>query len=190
MQSVMRALLTRCLTWLALAGLYIAPVTAQTWDSLLSTIRRKFPGVRQLSTQELAAWLADTSRPTPILIDSREPREFAVSHLPHARHAPSLAAVQTLNLPKSQPIVVYCSVGYRSSALAEKLVQAGFSQVANLEGSIFAWANEGRPVYRGTNTVNEVHPYDSKWGQLLDPRWHPAPSPPQPANSPSPPRSP
>lgn len=182
----MRALLARCLTWLALAGLYIAPVTAQTWDSLLSTIRRKFPGVRQLSTQDLAAWLADPSRPTPILIDTREPKEFAVSHLPHARHAASLAAVQALNLPKSQPIVVYCSVGYRSSSLAEQLTQAGYSQVANLEGSIFAWANEGRPVYRGTNTVTEVHPYDAKWGQLLAPRSHPSRPDAQPAHSPPP----
>lgn len=172
----MRAVLARCLTWLALAGLYIAPVSAQTWDSLITTIRRKFPGVRQLTTRELAAWLADTQRPAPILIDARDPKEFAVSHLLKAHNATSVDAVQTLNLPKSQPIVVYCSVGYRSSALAEKLAEAGFTQVANLEGSLFAWANEGRTVYRGTNAVAEVHPYDAKWGQLLDRRWHPSPA--------------
>jgi len=174
----MRAIFARCLTWLALAGLYIAPVTAQTWDSLLSTIRRKFPGVRQLSTRELAIWLADPSRPSPVLIDARDPKEFAVSHLLHAHNATSVDAVQALNLPKSKPIVVYCSVGYRSSALAEKLAQSGFTQVANLEGSLFAWANEGRPAFRGTNAVAEVHPYDAKWGQLLDRRWHPSPASP------------
>ncbi len=174
----MRAILARCLTWFALAGLYLAPVSAQTWDSLITTIRRKFPGVRQLTTRELAAWLADTQRPAPILIDARDPKEFAVSHLLHARNADSVDAVQALNLSKTQPIVVYCSVGYRSSALAEKLTGAGFTQVANLEGSLFAWANEGRPVYRGTNTVEEVHPYDAKWGQLLDRRRHPSPTPP------------
>lgn len=171
----MRAALARFLTWLTLAGLYLAPVTAQTWDSLLVTIRRKFPGVRQLSTRELADWLANTNRPAPVLIDARHPREFAVSHLPGARHATSTTAVRALALPPHQPLVVYCSVGYRSSALAEKLAQAGFTQVANLEGSIFAWANEGRPVFRGTNAVPAVHPYDAKWGQLLDQRHHPTP---------------
>ncbi len=169
----MRALFARCLTWIALALLSIAPVTAQTWDSLLVMIRRKFPGVPQLSPRELAEWLADTNRPAPVLIDARDAREFAVSQLAGARNATSVAAVQALKLASDQPIVVYCSVGYRSSALAEKLAKSGFTRVSNLEGSIFAWANEGRPVHRGTDRVRQVHPYDTKWGELLDHRWHP-----------------
>ena len=64
-------------------------------------------------------------------------------------------------------MIVYCSVGYRSSALAEKLQRAGFTNVANLEGSLFQWANENRPLHRGTNTVREVHGYSRKWSGLL-----------------------
>ena len=50
----------------------------------------------------------------------------------------------------------------------ERLAAEGFTQVHNLDGSLFQWANEGRPVYRDGRVVEEVHPYDDKWGVLLD----------------------
>ena len=64
-------------------------------------------------------------------------------------------------------IVTYCSVGYRSAGVAQRLRAAGFTQVYNLEGSLFRWANEGRPLYRGDTLVHQVHPYDRVWGTLL-----------------------
>lgn len=70
-------------------------------------------------------------------------------------------------------IVVYCSVGYRSSRLARQLRTRGVKNVFNLEGSLFKWANEGRPVYRGSERVQEVHPFDEDWGELLDESLHP-----------------
>jgi len=163
-------------TLLALAALYALPISAQTWDDLLATIRRRFPSVRQLSTQQLADWLTDPKRQSPLLIDARASEEYAVSQLRDARHATSVREVRDLNLSTSQPIVVYCSVGYRSSALAEKLQQAGFTNVANLEGSLFRWANEGRPIFQGTQPVKHVHPFDAKWGQLLQSPLHPPPT--------------
>jgi rhodanese-related sulfurtransferase len=154
-----------------LAMLYFWPINAQTWESIREAIRKKFPAVKQLSTDELVRWLADTNRPAPLLIDARNKEEFAVSHLQNARHLDSVKAVGELAKSNSGPLVVYCSVGYRSSALAEKLQRAGFTNVFNLEGSIFAWANEGKPVYRGQEKLSpaKVHPYDKKWGALLKP---------------------
>jgi rhodanese-related sulfurtransferase len=162
--------------WWALGVLYLSPVTAQTWTELLPTIRRRFPEVRQLSTQELADWLGPKPRPgpKPVLIDVRPAAEHGVSHLEGAVRASTVGAVRALGLEESRPLVVYCSVGYRSSELGVRLIRAGFTNVFNLEGSIFAWANEGRPVYRGTNRVAEVHPFDRRWGVLLDRKWHPA----------------
>lgn len=153
---------------LSLGLTYFSPVTSGTWDSLLHAIRRRFPTVRQISTAELAAWLEDPQKSPPVLIDARHRWEFEVSHLPGARHATSVGAARRLGLMPQQPIVVYCSVGYRSSALAEKLRRAGFPNVANLEGSIFAWANEGRKLLRGTREVTRVHPYNARWGELLE----------------------
>jgi rhodanese-related sulfurtransferase len=177
----MNNLRQRIAAFCGLFALYVSPVSAQTWDTLRQNIRKRFPDVRQLSTQQLADWLADSNnRPSPILIDVRRIEEFKVSHLPGAHWADTVKAVRALPRPDSRPIVVYCSVGYRSSALAGELQKAGLTNVWNLEGSIFAWANEGRPVHRGREPLvpPKVHPYDKKWGQLLnkdlrDPRSQP-----------------
>ena len=138
------------------------------WPSLKRAIRDRFPGVRQISTEDLRAALA---RGDPlVLIDARADAEYRVSHLQGARNAETVAqAVRMLaRTPRDHAVVVYCSVGYRSSALARGLMRAGYTRVANLEGSIFEWANKGLPVYRGDEQASVVHPYDANWGTLLD----------------------
>ncbi len=66
------------------------------------------------------------------------------------------------------PVVAYCSVGYRSAGLADGLGQHGYTRVCNLEGSLFQWANEGRPLVDADGRVNVVHPYGEPWSDLLD----------------------
>jgi hypothetical protein len=47
--------------------------------------------------------------------------------------------------------------------------EAGYTNVANLEGSIFKWANEGRAlVGPGGSPTRAVHEYDATWGGLLE----------------------
>lgn len=129
-------------------------------------IRRQFPTVQSLTTQELAQW--QNQKPQPLLLDARNAAEYQLSHIQQAQHIdpqqPDLSA-----LPKSPEtaIVVYCSVGYRSAKVAAKLAQAGYKHVYNLEGSIFQWVNEGRPVFQDNKATTQVHPYDRRWGQLL-----------------------
>jgi len=134
-------------------------------------IRVLFPTVRQLQTSALAEWLADADRPPPVLLDVRRPEEFAISHLPKAiRVDPNSAAAKLI--PKFQPnreVVVYCSAGSRSSALAARLQRAGFLHVHNLEGSIFQWANEARPLEQEGKPVKVVHPYSQMSAKLLIP---------------------
>ncbi len=107
---------------------------------------------------------------TPLLLDVRAKPEFEVSHLHNARLATSLkmALAALESTPKDAPIVAYCSVGLRSADLAHQLMQRGYTNVANLEGSIFEWANSGLPVYRGTEVEKTVHPFNGKWGKLLN----------------------
>lgn len=140
-----------------------------SWPTVNRAIRNEFPNVEQLSTQQLSDWLS-TSAPPPLLLDIRQPEEYAVSHLQHAQRATTLeeALGQLEDTDPNQKIVVYCSVGYRSSALAEQLIEAGYPNVYNLEGSLFAWANEDRPLYQGAEQVQQVHPYNQNWGQLLE----------------------
>ncbi len=135
-------------------------------------INRKFPSVTWLTTKELARWLNDPDRLQPTLLDARTQAEYKLSHLPQAEridpHHPNIEAIVS---SKDAPVVVYCSVGYRSASVAQQLAQAGFSRVYNLEGSIFQWANEGHPIYHNGYPTTLVHPYDPLWGKLLKPQY-------------------
>lgn len=106
----------------------------------------------------------------PILLDAREPEEYAVSHIQGARNIGfEDFDLDTLDdIDKDAPIVIYCSVGYRSEKIGEKLQRAGFKNVVNLWGGIFDWANQQRPLVNGAEeNVNIVHPYDENWGKWL-----------------------
>ena len=147
------------------AALWLGPLR---WNEVKARIRREFPQVRQISTAQLADWLADKDRTKPVLLDVRAAEEFDVSHLTGARRIDP-AAQTAPGVNKDAPIVTYCSVGYRSSSLATRLIAAGYTNVQNLEGSIFQWANEGRPLVRDGKPADKVHPYDKRWGELLRP---------------------
>jgi len=145
-----------------------------SWQAVEHMIASDYPHVPSISTDSLAERLSDEATPHPMLLDARSPEEYAVSHLAGARRvdpkADTYPALDTL--PTDRPIVVYCSVGYRSAGVAQALRDQGFTNVANLQGSIFRWANEGRPVYRDDQRVAAVHPYDATWGRLLTDSLH------------------
>jgi rhodanese-related sulfurtransferase len=145
-----------------------SPLRPVAWKLVKAWLSRSFPDAPAMTTQELADLMEDGDDFSPIVIDARKNEEFEVSHLPNAHHARDVAAVQRLGISPNQPMVVYCSIGYRSGRLVEKLRQAGFSEAKNLEGSIFQWANEGRPLVREGEVVEEVHPYNKTWGLLLE----------------------
>ena len=166
---------------LLLAVCGCAPDTLD-WGTVERMIAEDFPAVPGLTTRELAERLAADPAGV-VLLDARAAGEFAVSHLPGAHHVGSDADAAS-RLAASAPgaaVVAYCSVGYRSAALVARLHGMGHANAVNLEGSIFRWAAEGRPVYRAGVRVEEVHPYDDAWGALL-PRslWTFAPDAPAP----------
>jgi rhodanese-related sulfurtransferase len=131
---------------------------------------RKFPQVSWVQTDSLALWERDSAQSHPVLLDARTEDEFAVSRLQSAAridpYRPSLRPVQ--KFPKDTAIVVYSSAGYRGARVASWLARAGYSNVRNLSGGIFAWVNEGRPVFRGEAPTAQVHPYNRLWGRLVD----------------------
>ena len=132
-------------------------------------VRMEYPQVPQLSTDSLAAWLEHPVQEVPLLLDVRTAEEYRVSHLLGAQRVdPGTESLVFLeNVPHDTPIVTYCSVGYRSSELAQHLMERGYTNVTNLEGSIFAWVTEGRPIYRGLEPAETVHPYEERWSLLL-----------------------
>jgi len=105
-----------------------------------------------------------------VLLDAREAEEFAVSRLAGARYAgyDHFDLNMLGDLDRNQTVVVYCSVGYRSEKIAEKLLEAGFSQVYNLYGGIFEWVNAGKPVVDASGKpTDRVHAYNRTWGLFL-----------------------
>ena len=148
------------------------------WGIVNSKIHREFPDVPRMQTSELAKLLAQPESQKPLLLDVRTKAEFDVSHFAGATRVEPGADVTKLSLPKDKPIVTYCSVGYRSAAMAKKLHDAGYTHVTNLEGSIFRWANEGRPLINdGGQPTDKVHPFNSLWGMLVE-KAHRANNPP------------
>lgn len=139
-----------------------------SWNMLNLTIQIKFPDVPQIEPQDLEAWLRDSRRTPPTLIDVRTQAEYDVSHLRGARRVEPGSPPSVLGLSPETPIVVYCSVGYRSSAFGQSLKKFGFQNVTDLKGSIFQWANEGRPLVQNDRPTTKVHPYNNVWAQLLD----------------------
>ena len=139
------------------------------WTIVNWKVRHDFPGIRRIETKQLADWLNDKGRAQPVLLDIRTQPEFEVSHIHGARRVEPDANASAIKLPKDQPIVTYCSVGYRSGGFAKKLQDAGYTNVQNMAGSIFQWANEGRPIERNGQRADKVHPYNATWGKLLKP---------------------
>lgn len=105
-----------------------------------------------------------------VMLDAREKREFDVSHLPNAiwvgYEKLDLSSVEKFD--KNKPIIVYCSVGYRSEKVAEKLIKKGFTNVKNLYGGIFEWKNEGQELINQKGRTNDVHAYNKTWGIWLN----------------------
>jgi rhodanese-related sulfurtransferase len=105
-----------------------------------------------------------------VLLDAREEREYNVSHLPDAIWIgyDDFELARVTDIDRDAPIVVYCSVGYRSERIARRLIQAGFSDVRNLYGGIFNWVNTGNEVSNRFGATDSVHTYNRKWSKWLN----------------------
>jgi rhodanese-related sulfurtransferase len=129
-------------------------------------VATRHPGVPRLTGEALAALPADSH----LLVDVRPAAEWSVSHLPEAFRSEDAEEVQAEARRRNRDrIIVYCSIGERSSRLAERLLERnpGMS-VHDLAGGIFSWACENRPLQDAHGRPTRlVHPYDAVWGAML-----------------------
>jgi rhodanese-related sulfurtransferase len=105
-----------------------------------------------------------------VLLDTRSAEEYAVSHIAEARFIDykKFRAQDVADIPKDARVVVYCSVGYRSERIGEKLLKMGFEDVSNLYGGIFQWKNEDRQVVNlQKQPTDSVHTYNRRWSRWL-----------------------
>lgn len=127
-------------------------------------------GLLQHSVPEIQVQQAAKMTGKALFLDAREPREYEVSHLKGAVFAgyDHFDLSGLAHVAKDQEIIVYCSVGYRSEKISEKLRAAGYQKVSNLYGGIFEWVNQGYPVCDAQGTTAKVHAYDRTWGIWLN----------------------
>ncbi len=135
----------------------------------LSKLLKKYnqESIPYISVQELAI-----SKTSAVLLDAREPEEFAVSHLKNAICVGyedfNLKTVTNSIKNKDQDIVVYCSLGIRSEDIAIKLKKEGYKNVKNLFGGIFEWKNNNLKIYNQKNqTTDSIHAFSKKWSKWL-----------------------
>ncbi|GAA5178937.1 rhodanese-like domain-containing protein [Niveibacterium umoris] len=103
--------------------------------------------MNQISPRELAAWLADESRPAPFLLDVREPWEFERCHIENAHLMPMASVpMRAEELDPDAPTVVICHHGGRSMQVALFLERHGLSHVFNLAGGVAGWADQVDPA--------------------------------------------
>ena len=149
-----------------------------TLDSVESKIARDYP-ITHLPVDTLKTALAGADSSSFLLFDVREKAEFDTSHIAGAIQVdPDLSAEDFIRhygkRISTKHLVFYCSVGKRSSILAERVeaeaLKLGAADVENLRGGIFRWYNDGYPVVDAQGETNAVHPYDDFWGQLLQKR--------------------
>ena len=95
------------------------------------------------------AWTLLQGRSDIFLLDVRTPGEYFQVRLANARLIPiDQLQKRVAEVPKG-PVMVYCAVGSRSSAVANYLLQLGYPEVYNLYGGIWGWQLRGLPVLKG-----------------------------------------
>lgn len=99
--------------------------------------------MQHITATELAAWLADPTRPAPVLLDVREPWEFDTCRIPDAVLVPMQSIPSRWQeFDDEQEIICICHHGARSMQVAAYLEHQGFTHVTNLTGGIHAWAKD------------------------------------------------
>lgn len=92
----------------------------------------------------------------PLLLDVREPHEFAEVRAPSAVLLPTSAFTARVDeLPLDRPLLVICHSGSRSAAVTGFLARSGRTDVVNVAGGMEAWERAGLPIRRGPVAAGE-----------------------------------
>lgn len=104
-----------------------------------------------------------------VYLDAREMNEYQVSHIQNAVWVgyDQFQKDPLKSISKDSKIIVYCSVGYRSEKISEKLIKMGYKDVSNLYGGLFEWSNQEMPLVNDSSYTNAIHAYDQEWGQWV-----------------------
>lgn len=85
-----------------------------------------------------------------LIIDVREPYEYAEGHIPSSKLIPLGQLTRRLNElgSKEQEVILVCRSGGRSGQAAQQLVGLGYKKVFNMRGGMMSWQRAGLPAER------------------------------------------
>jgi rhodanese-related sulfurtransferase len=129
--------------WILSSGHFI--VSLLLIQDLFDTVTRKY------KTATPATAVALLNRDDTVVIDVREPADFAKGHIDGAR-AIALPRLKEklfeLEPHKNSPVLVYCQQGTLSKEACKQLTAAGFAQVYYLDGGLITWQDQKLPLVR------------------------------------------
>ena len=108
--------------------------------------------ITEISTEEGAQLLSSA-----LILDVREPGEFAQGHLPNAVNLPrgllefKINGHPAFDGQQDAEILVYCQVGGRSALAAEVMLKLGYQKPLSLAGGYKAWAESGNDTVKDAN---------------------------------------
>ncbi|MBA3826579.1 MAG: rhodanese-like domain-containing protein [Ktedonobacterales bacterium] len=104
--------------------------------------------VPTISAADVQARLTtDDEANKPLVVDVREPDEWAAGHIAGARHIPlGQLAAHVGEMPKDRDIVLVCHMGMRSERATQLLRRAGFDRATNMTGGMDAWEGQHLPI--------------------------------------------
>jgi len=124
------------------------------WAMLAST-----PPVREIDIDALEA-----RPPDAVVLDVREPEEYAHGHVPGAVSLPQADLASRLDeVPRDRAVMLVCQRGMRSYRAAQFLVQMGIDQVASVNGGTAAWRAADKPLAMGDTTAERPRVAESQW---------------------------
>lgn len=106
------------------------------------------------------------------VIDVRMPTEFREVHAECARNVPleSLdpkSVMAARNGTADQPLYVICRSGNRSAQACKKFIDAGYTNVVNVDGGTLAWEKANLPVVRGQKAMSLLQQMQVTAGSMI-----------------------
>jgi hydroxyacylglutathione hydrolase len=105
--------------------------------------------IQDIEPQELYQLLNNGNGDAPVVLDVREPWEFAQGHVPGAELVPLGELIHRVGeLEPGRPVAVICATGSRSQSAAALLGREGFEKIYNVLGGTMGWKRDGLPLVR------------------------------------------
>jgi len=102
--------------------------------------------------------------PEAVLLDVREPQEFAAGHVPGARNLPQAELATRLSeVPRDRPLYLISQGGFRSLRAAQFLSQMGFKEVASVKGGTEGWRAAQKSLASGDPDSQPQRFVESEW---------------------------